>query len=111
MDEKGNSEIPLLVSEKALKNFHLKIGDNVSLAEKSRDLIKAYGTIVGTFKELDMADLHEYLENYTTITKDEQSIFIYPLSALEAIERNNVYYSNLSFEFNLSSSIIDFILL
>lgn len=104
VDEKGSSEIPVLVSEKALKDFQLKIGDNISLAEESRDLIKAYGTIVGIFKELDMADLHEYLENYTTITKDKQSIFIYPLSALQAIERNNVHYRSLSFEFKPESN-------
>lgn len=104
VDEKGNSEIPVLVSEKAMKDFSLKIGDNILLTEESRDLIKAYATIVGTFEEFDMIDLHKYIEYYTTITRDEQSIFIYPLSALEAMERNNVYYRSLSFEFKTESN-------
>ena len=78
VDENGNSEIPVLVSEKAMKDFGLKIGDNILLVEESRDLIRTYATIVGTFEELETEDLHEYIEYYTSITRDEQSIFIYP---------------------------------
>lgn len=100
VDEEGNKETPILASKKAMKDYELEIGDRIALVEEYRGTLKIYGTIVGTFADLDMSQVHEWLEYYTYAGKDEQDLFIYPLSALEAIERNRVYYRRLSFKFN-----------
>lgn len=100
VDDEGSKVIPILVSEKAMKEFELELGDRILLLEEeTRKTLEIYGTIVGTFTNIEMINIHEWLEQYTTISKGEPSLFIYPLSVLKAIEKTGVYYSLLELEF------------
>lgn len=99
VDDKGNEEIPILASEKALEEYELSLGDKIILEEKDRENLKVYATIVGTFSSLDINEINEWLKQYATISAEEEALFIYPISALEAMERNKVYYDLLEFEF------------
>jgi ABC-type antimicrobial peptide transport system permease subunit len=98
IDEKGEEGFPVLASNKAMEHFDLELGDKIFLEPnpKVRNLsIKSYGTIVGTFKEIDMGkDFYGY-----PLIQQDFSLFIYPISALEAIEEE-LYYNKLEFEFN-----------
>ena len=99
VDDKGNQEIPILASEKALEEYELNLGDKIILKEEDRENLNVSATIVGTFSRLDINEINEWLKQYVTIFAEEEALFIYPISALEAIENNKVYYDLLEFEF------------
>lgn len=95
VDEKGNKEIPILVSEKAMKDYGLKLGNRIALMPESREVLKTFFTIAGTFSKYDIGKTP-----YGFVSgQEESSLFIYPLSALQAMERTGVYYDILEFEF------------
>lgn len=96
VDEKGEEGFPILVSNKAMEHFDLRLGDKIFLKPWSsrRGLVfEAYGTIVGTFEGVSRGK--DYY-GYSAIIDEE--LFIYPLSVLRATEIE-VYYDKMEFEF------------
>lgn len=97
VNEDGKEGFPILVSNSAMEHFNLELGNKVFLEPnlQLRNLsIESYGTIVGTFKEIEQ---DKDLYGYSKINR-ELDLFIYPISALQSIERE-LYYNKLEFEF------------
>ena len=95
IDENGHEEIPVLVSNEAMKEYQLELGNKISLVPEGREAIKAFGTIIGTFSQLDLGRTPYGFHVYNR----ESELFVYPLSALQVIEKTGVYYELLEFEF------------
>lgn len=98
LNENGNEEVPVLVSNKAMEHFGLRLGDRIFLEPdpEFRSIVHAYGTIVGTFENLETGILPS---GYIRADK-ESELFIYPLSALQLLEKDKLYYETLEFGFN-----------
>lgn len=97
INKSGKEGFPVLVSNAAMEHFGLELGNKIFL-EPNLNLrklsIESYGTIVGTFKGIEREkDIYGYSQ-----INQEIDLFIYPISALEAIE-NELYYSKLGLEF------------
>ncbi|CAK7058319.1 ABC transporter permease [Tissierella sp.] len=96
VDEKEGEGFPILVSNKAMEHYELKLGDKISLKPNSnyrKLLMGTYGTIVGTFTGTGSSEDND---GYSEI--DDEELFIYPLSVLKTVERG-VYYSKMEFVF------------
>ncbi len=97
LDENGEEGFPILVAEKAMDHYDLKLGDKVLLepASRHRQLsVRTYGTIVGTYKGISTGKDY-YGKN---IVNEDTEVFIYPMDVLNNIEMQ-IFYSKIEFEF------------
>jgi hypothetical protein len=94
-NDAGINDIPIIASNIAMDIYDLKIGDKIRLDTEDRDLIKAYGKIVGTFSTLS----RDYIYSQGKVVSSEVALFIYPYEALNHIEQTGLYFSELSFRF------------
>ncbi len=93
VNENGGEEgFPILVSNEAMEHFDLELGDKIFLKPSSnylRLVVEAYGTIVGKFDGIDRGR-----DRYGYSVKDDEEVFIYPISVLEATE-HKLYYNKM----------------
>ncbi|MBU5312804.1 ABC transporter permease [Tissierella carlieri] len=97
LDENGEEGFPILVAEKAMDHYDLKLGDKILLepASRHRQLsVRTYGTIVGTYKGISTG------KNYygKNIVNEDMEVFIYPMEVLNNVEMQ-IFYSKIEFEF------------
>lgn len=96
VNENGEEGFPILVSNEAMEHFDLELGDKIFLKPSSnylRLVVEAYGTIVGSFDGIDRGR-----DRYGYSVKDDEEVFIYPISVLEATE-HKLYYNKMGFTF------------
>lgn len=95
LDEDEKEGFPILVSNKAMEEYGLSLGDKVCVSSDARQVVEAYGTIVGNFSLLDRGRVPRGF----VALQEEEALFIYPLEVLRAIEPTGIYYDLLEFDF------------
>lgn len=100
--EAGDELLPIFVSEKAMDDFDLKLGDKVYLKNLYRSTMENYGTIVGTFEGYTIPVMSEPDIELMVNTNE---VFIYPMNSLGLIERSELYYNTVDFSFDMSKNL------